>query len=83
MFSGLVFRGLLLPDMVRMRIRRDRFKKKMQKQAETRALQKTTEFVESYLRAVSVWSFDNKDQNLLTSEVGSCDCHIIVLARSM
>ncbi len=41
-----------------------------QKRAETEAitLQKTTSFVESYLGSI-VWSFSDKEQNLLTREV--------------
>jgi len=79
MTSILVFvlRGanLVPPDTVQMR--RDRFKQQKQKEKEIETLQKTTEFVGNYLRTgSSVWSFDNKDQNLLTSEVGSCDCHM-------
>ena len=63
---------VLSPDMVQMR--RERFKQQKQKEKEIETLQKMTEFVGNYLRTgSSVWSFDNKDQNLLTSEVGSCD----------
>ncbi|XP_064398624.1 inositol 1,4,5-trisphosphate receptor type 2-like isoform X2 [Halichondria panicea] len=48
-----------------------------QKRAETEAvtLQKTTSFVESYLGSI-VWSFSDKEQNLLTREV-------VCLARMM
>jgi len=53
---------------------RDRFRQYVQREKERETLQKMREFVENYLCGPSVWSFDNKDQNLLTSEVGSCDC---------
>ena len=73
----LLLRGatLLPPDTVQMR--RDRFRQQKQQEKAIETLQKTTVFVGNYLRTgSSVWSFDNKDQNLLTSEVGSCDCHM-------
>jgi len=66
---------VLSPDTVQMR--RERFRQYVQREKEIITLQKMTEFVEIYLRTgSSLWRFDNKDQNLLTSEVGSCDCHM-------
>lgn len=53
-----------------------RFRQYVQGEKEIKTLQKMTEFVERYLNKSSVWSFDDKDQSLLTSEVGSCDCHM-------
>ena len=68
----------LAPETVQMR--RDRFRQQKQKELETATLQKTTVFVDNYLRTgASVWSFDNKEQNLLTYEVGvPCDILLMV-----
>ena len=61
-------------------MRRDRFRQQKQKELETSTLQKCTVFVDNYLRTGSaVWSFDNKEQNLLTYEVSvPCDILLIV-----
>ena len=61
-------------------MRRDRFRQQKQKELETSTLQKCTVFMDNYLRTgSSVWSFDNKEQNLLTYEVSvPCDILLIV-----
>jgi inositol 1,4,5-triphosphate receptor type 1 len=56
--------------------RREKFKQTKHKEAEKARILKTMEFVEQYLALPSVWSFENKEQNLLTYEV-------VCLARMM
>ena len=53
--------------------KRDRFRQLKQHEMEVDVLKSTTEFVQSFLHDQSVWSFDDKDRNLLTYEVRSYD----------
>ena len=62
---------LSVPAEAAVQAKRERFKLERIRAMEVAVLQSTTVFVERYLREVTVWSFDDKDQNSLTLEV-SC-----------
>ncbi len=49
--------------------KRERFKQQRQREMEIDVLQNTTIFVQNFLRNPAVWSFDDRDRNLLTYEV--------------
>lgn len=56
--------------------KRDRFRQIKQRELEIDVLHNTTTFVQNFLRNPAVWSFEDKDRNLLTYEV-------VCLARMM
>ena len=60
---------LSVPAEAAVQAKRERFKLERIRAMEVAVLQNTTAFVENYLREVTVWSFDDKDQNSLTLEV--------------
>ena len=60
---------LSVPAEAAVQAKRERFKMQRIREMEVAILQSTTMFVERYLRDVSVWSFEDKDQNSLTLEV--------------
>ena len=64
---------LSVPAEAAVQAKRERFKLERIRAMEVAVLQSTTVFVERYLREVTIWSFDDKDQNSLTLEV-SCMC---------
>ena len=62
-----------LPGSVSTENKRERFRQQKQKELDSDVLDRTTDFVKTYLAHHDVWSFKDKDQNMLTLEVMSCD----------
>ena len=69
---------LSVPVSEALHAKRERFKQQRQREVEIDVLQNTTIFVQNFLRNSAVWSFDDKDRNLLTYEVRTCACCMVM-----
>ena len=67
-----------MPAEAAVQAKRERFKLQRIREMEVSVLQSTTVFVERYLRDMSVWSFEDKNQNSLTLEVKAICMQLLV-----